>query len=119
MPMASSVMYGRFHEKQRNEIEGNRNVREHVKCVFESVLMGGLVGDEVKVDVIAVGDAADEVEGYLNDEEVWGKVGDMMGCMVLLGGLYNSADFKCAGFAKFMEEVCLPKVAVLPLFGEY
>ncbi|KAL2257160.1 hypothetical protein VTK26DRAFT_588 [Humicola hyalothermophila] len=104
VPMASCVLLGRYHERERNEIEGNRTVWEHVRCVFESVLLGGLAKDGVKVDVIAVGDAADEVEAYLNDDEVWERVGKMMSCLVVVGGMYSSAEFKCEGFAKFMDE---------------
>ncbi|KAK4136941.1 hypothetical protein BT67DRAFT_398629 [Trichocladium antarcticum] len=104
VPMSSAVHLGRYHDPESNEIEGNRSVKEHVRCVFESVAMGDLVRKGVKLDVIAVGDVADEVEEYLDDDEVWGEVSGMMGSLVVLGGFYNSANFKCEGFAKFMKE---------------
>jgi hypothetical protein len=110
VPMSSAVHLGRYHDREANEVPGNRTVAEHVRCVFESVVMGGLVGEGAKLDVIAVGDVADEVEAYLNDEKVWGEVGGKMNCLVVLGGFYNSAKFKCERFAKFMKEVCFHSV---------
>ncbi|AEO65667.1 uncharacterized protein THITE_56097, partial [Thermothielavioides terrestris NRRL 8126] len=104
VPMASAVHWGRWHEKE-NEIEGHRTVREHVRAVFEEVVLNGeMVDERAKVDVIAVGDAADEVEGYLDDEEVWKKVGTRLNCLVVMGGFYSSANFKCEGFRRFMKE---------------
>jgi hypothetical protein len=67
-----------------------------------------MVDERAKVDVIAVGDAADEVEGYLDDEEVWKKVGTRLNCLVVMGGFYSSANFKCEGFRRFMKEVGCP-----------
>lgn len=118
VPMSSAVQYGRYHDARTNEIPGNKTVAEHVRSVFEAVLTGGLVATEAKLDVIAVADVADEVEEYLNDEAVWGKVGPRMNCLVVLGGFYSSAQFKCEGFARFMKEVChtLPPWGPAPIF---
>ncbi|KAJ4298751.1 hypothetical protein N0V88_003783 [Collariella sp. IMI 366227] len=70
VPMASAVHLGRWHDKAVNEVEGHRNVDEHVKSVFEQVVMNeNLVNGKAKVDVIAVGDASDAVEKYLDGEE--------------------------------------------------
>lgn len=104
--MASTVHVGRYHDPKVNEVEGNRTVGEHVKTVFEAVLAGGLVKESAKLDIIAVGDTAEEVEKYLNDDEVWEKVGGKLGSMVVLGGCYSSKQFKCDGLTRFMEEVC-------------
>lgn len=107
VPMASAVHFGRYHDPKVNEVPGHRTVAEHVRGVFEAVVLGGgLVGEGAKVDVVVVGDTADEVKEYLDDEPVWEKVGGRLGCLVVMGGVYNSKKFKCEGFKKFMEEVC-------------
>jgi alanine dehydrogenase len=105
--MASAVHLGRYHDAKVNEVPGNRTVREHVRGVFEAVVLlgGGMVSKEAKVDVIALGDTADVVEGYLDDDKVWEKVGRRLGCLVTLGGCYSSKEFKCEGFKRFMAEV--------------
>ncbi|KAK4239149.1 hypothetical protein C8A03DRAFT_32764 [Achaetomium macrosporum] len=104
VPMSSAVNYGRRHDPKTNEVPGNRTVAEHVKGVFEAVVMGNMLNKEAKVDVIAVGDAADVVEAYLDDDKVWEKVGGRLGCLVVMGGFYSSANFKCEGFRQFMKE---------------
>jgi hypothetical protein len=106
VPMASAVHYGRYHDPKVNEVPGNRTVAEHVKGVFETVVMGGMLNKEVKVDVIVVGDVANEVEGYLNDDAVWEKVVGRLNSLVIMGGFYSSKEFKCEGFKQFMKEVC-------------
>ncbi|KAK4102927.1 hypothetical protein N658DRAFT_551505 [Parathielavia hyrcaniae] len=104
VPMASAVHYGRYHDPKVNEVPGHRTVAEHVNGVFETVVMGGLVNKEAKVDVIVIGDVATDVEGYLNDDAVWERVGGRLTTMVILGGSYNSKDFRCEGFKQFMKE---------------
>ncbi|KAK3298587.1 Arb2 domain-containing protein [Chaetomium fimeti] len=104
VPMASAVHLGRYHDPKVNEVPGHRTVAEHVRAVFEALMDGGLVNGDAKLDVIAVGDTADEVERYLNDDKVWGKIGGRMGCLAILGGYYSSKEFKCEGFKRFMRE---------------
>ncbi|KAL2136014.1 hypothetical protein VTI74DRAFT_5901 [Chaetomium olivicolor] len=105
VPMGSAVHYGRWHNEAVNEVEGNRSIAEHVKSVFETVVMNGeLVNAQAKVDVIAVGDASDVVEGYLDDEEVWGRVGERVGSLAVLGGFYDAKGMKCEEFRRFMRE---------------
>lgn len=104
-PMSSAVHYGRYHDEQKNGIPRNRTVAEHVRCVFEEVV-GTMVNNGAKMDVIAVGDVADTVEEYLDEEAVWERVGGMMNSVVVLGGFYDSAKFRCEGFKRFMKEVC-------------
>ncbi len=106
VPMESAVHWGRYHDKRVNEVRGHRTVGQHVKSVFETVVLGcGLVGEEAKVDVIVVGDTADDLKKYLDDDKVWARVGPVLGCLVVVGGVYSSKEFKCEGFKKFMEKV--------------
>ncbi|KAK4189756.1 Arb2 domain-containing protein [Podospora australis] len=103
IPMSSAVHYGWRYDAARNAIPQNKDCQEHIRCVFEQVVEK-LVNKHAKLDVVAVGDTADEVEGYLNDEVVWEKLGPRMNSLVVMGGFYDSADFKCDGFAKFLRE---------------
>ncbi|KAK0671192.1 Arb2 domain-containing protein [Cercophora samala] len=103
IPMTSAVHLGRAYDKVKNGIPKNLTTGEHVQCVFEEVV-DKLVGKNAKLDVIAVGNSAEEVERYLNDDEVWKKFGPKMGAMVVLGGFYHSDEFKCEGFKRFMQE---------------
>lgn len=108
VPMASAVHYGRYHDPRVNEVPGQRSVREHVREVFESVVMAGLVGEEARVDVIALGSTADDVEAYLDDDAVWARVGAKLNCLAILGGCHSASALRCEGFKQFMEEVCSP-----------
>ncbi|KAK4181418.1 Arb2 domain-containing protein [Triangularia setosa] len=103
IPMTSAVHYGRAYDKAKNGIPKNLNCGGHIKCVFEEVVEK-LVRKNAKLDVIAVGNSAEEVERYLNDDEVWEKFGPKMGALVVLGGFYHSDEFKCEGFKRFMRE---------------
>jgi hypothetical protein len=105
VPMASAVHYGRYHDPKVNEVPGNRTVAEHVKGVFETVVMGGMLNKEAKVDVIVIGDVASEVEGYLNDDAVWEKVAGKLNSLVIMGGFYSSKEFKCEGLKQFIKQV--------------
>lgn len=99
--MISVVYFGCVYDKVRNGIFKNIIIVEYVKCVFEEVV-DKLVGKDVKLDIIVVGNLVEEVEKYLNDDEVWKKFGMMMGVMVVLGGFYYLDEFKCEGFKQFM-----------------
>lgn len=106
MPMRSAVHNGRRHDPELNEIPGNATSAQHVKAVFEQVV-AKLVNKKAKVDVIAVGDSADDVEGYLNNDEVWDKLGGILNSLTVMGGYYDKKLFSCEGFKTFMKEVRL------------
>ena len=114
MPMASAVHWGRADGGPRNEVAGNETVGAHVRCVFETVVRG-LAAPGAGLHVVAVGDAADEVEAYLDGEEAWREWGPRMECLALLGGFYKAADLKCEGFKRFMREVSVARTACFPL----
>ncbi len=117
VPMASAVHYGRYHDAKVNEVPGHRSVGEHIRSVFETVVVGcGLVDEEAKVDVIVVGDTADDLKKYLDDDVVWARVGPMLGCLVVVGGVYSSKEFKCEGFKKFMEEVGFVRASLFLIY---
>lgn len=108
IPMTSAVSLGRFHDPKVNEIPGHRSAAEHLRAVFDVVLGEGAQGlgvrKDAKLDIIALGDTADEVQEYLDDEEVWKKVGGRLSSLTMLGSFYDQ-ETKCDGFKKFLEEV--------------
>lgn len=49
----------------KNHIPGNNNVKEHVKSIFEEVL-GKLARQDAVIDLIGLGEGAEEMVGYLD-----------------------------------------------------
>lgn len=55
----------------KNHIPGNGNTKEHVKSVFEEVL-GKLARQDAVIDLIGLGDGAEDAVGYLDQNwEHW------------------------------------------------
>lgn len=89
---------------RRNRIPGNGDVAEHVRYVFETVVPG-LVPARAKLDIVAVGDAADAVERYFDWGATWSRWRDRIGCFANVGGYYPSWEVKCEGFRRFLRDV--------------
>jgi hypothetical protein len=104
VPMASAVHWGRFYDEQLNAIPRNTNPAAHVRCVFEDVL-GCMTASTARIDIIAVGDSADEIEAFLNNDETWRIWGPRLNSLALLGGYYRAENVTCDGFGKFLREV--------------
>jgi len=102
VPMASAVHWGRFDDRRKNAVPRNETVARHVRYVFEQFLHQ-IAAPGARLDVIAVADAADEVEAYLDG--AWGEWGGRMNSLALLGGFFKGADLGCEGFKEFMREV--------------
>ncbi len=113
IPMSSAVHYGRRYDPKQNSIPENRCPAEHVQYIFEKALPA-MVSSTAKIDVIAVGDVAEDVERYLDNDDIWAKVGGQLSSLAILGGFYNMADSKCEGFKKFMKEVWCSCAHILP-----
>jgi len=107
IPLSSAVHRGRVYRAGENTIPGSETPAQHVKYIFEKVLLPKLLNKETetKVDIIAVGDGAETVEAYLNNDDVWAKVGKRLNSMVILGGYFNKEEMVCEGFKTFMREV--------------
>ncbi|KAK1775348.1 Arb2 domain-containing protein [Copromyces sp. CBS 386.78] len=103
IPGSSLVHWGWYHDPERNTIPENVNQTEHVKHIFEKVVPQ-FVNDKAKIDVIALGDMSDEVEQYLDNDDVWAKVGHRLNALVVLGGFYDMREAVCQGFKKFMDQ---------------
>lgn len=107
IPLASAVHGGRKHIPEMNEIPENRNAVEHVKSVFEKVILGdGFVRPDAKIDIITVGDTAGIVETYLDDDAVLDRLGGRLNSIVILGGTHSSKELKTERFKQFLREVC-------------
>lgn len=107
--MKSAVHLGNMYSREVNSVPDNRTPEEHVKYVFEvalPALLGSRSDDDVRLDIIGVGDGADAVEKYLDDEDVWREVGGKLNCMALVGGMHPSWDVKTPGLKTFLREVC-------------
>ncbi|KAK3330604.1 Arb2 domain-containing protein [Apodospora peruviana] len=103
IPMTSAVHLGRYYEPNRNAIPENRTPAEHVRYIFDKVVPA-MVPVSAKIDVIAVGDVAEEVEAYLNNDAAWAEIADRMNSLALLGSFYSGDKFKCEGFKAFMRK---------------
>ncbi|RYP13594.1 hypothetical protein DL767_010666 [Monosporascus sp. MG133] len=104
-PMKSAVHEGRLVDEDRNRVPGNRSVAEHVRYVFESVVPAFVdPRKEARIDVVAVGDAAEAVEKYLDGEAVWARWGNRFGCFANVGGYYPTWELKCEGFKQFLRD---------------
>jgi hypothetical protein len=107
IPMTSAVHLERVYGRGQNTIPENGTPAEHVRYIFEKVLPT-MVSKGAKLDIIAIGDSAEEVEKYLNKDAIWAKLGDQLNILVVLGGFYSSSEFVCEGFKTFMKEVRSP-----------
>ncbi|KAH7037223.1 uncharacterized protein B0I36DRAFT_358953 [Microdochium trichocladiopsis] len=103
--MKSAVHLGNLYTREVNSVPGNRTVAEHVKYIFEDVLPALLGPDSTaRLDVIGVGDGADAVERYLDDDQVWSRLDGRLNCMALVGGLFAIWEVKTAGLKAFLRD---------------
>lgn len=116
--MKSAVHKGRAFDPAANGIPKNGDVKAHVKCVFESVLGNGeFLGREARIDVLAMTDAANEVEKYLDAN--WGRWESHIGCLAMLGGGENPDAIRDEGFKTFLKEVCIQSLCPPELSKKY
>ncbi|KAJ9155322.1 Arb2 domain-containing protein [Pleurostoma richardsiae] len=102
-PMRSAVHLGRFYDPASNAVPRNETPARHVEYVFEEVVPR-MVNPEAKIDVIGVGDAAELVEEYLNDDERWEVLGPRLNSLTIVGGFFDKDQIKCGGFRKFLAK---------------
>jgi hypothetical protein len=88
----------------RNHIPGNMNVEGHVKSVFEEVI-GKLAREDVVIDVIGIGDGAEESVKYLDIN--WGRwETNVRAICVGLGFVWRVGDdIQDENFMKFWGKV--------------
>ncbi|RYO79930.1 hypothetical protein DL762_007903 [Monosporascus cannonballus] len=104
-PMKSAVHEGRLVDEHRNRVPGNHSVAEHVRYVFESVIPAFVdPRKEARIDVVAVGDAVEAVQRYLDGEAAWARWGNRVSCFANVGGYYPTWELKCEGFKQFLRD---------------
>jgi len=103
IPLTSSTTWGVYHNPRVNEIPLNRNPVQHMEYLLEQVVPE-LLGSHTKLDIIAVGDAAENAYRYLGDERNWARYKDTLSCFAILGG-YPDTSNVCEGFRHFLKDV--------------
>ncbi|KAH8838587.1 hypothetical protein MCOR27_010005 [Pyricularia oryzae] len=104
VPMPSAVHIG-LVTREEHRVPQNRNVDEHVRYMFDTVIPKLLAGNEkAQLHVIGVGDGADAVEAYLDQEMHWAKWEPLLKSLTIMGGLYDGVDSQVSGFRKFLRE---------------
>jgi hypothetical protein len=104
VPLPSLVHRGVEHVPSVHDIPGNKSPEEHVKYVFNEVLLFS-ASDEATVDIIATGESCEIVERFLDGEEAWNIWGNRISALVLLGPVYDSEGLKNENLKDFMEIV--------------
>jgi hypothetical protein len=104
-PMPSAAHCGISIREGENRVPENGNMREHIRYIFEKVVPA-FVGAKAGLDILAVGDAADAVEQYLDWGVTWGRLEGMINCMAIVGGYHPVEELQCEGFVQFLREVC-------------
>ncbi|KAI0449469.1 Arb2 domain-containing protein [Xylaria acuta] len=102
-PMRSAVHIGNFVDPKVNHVPGNENFGAHVKYIFEKVVPD-FVDPAAGLDIVGLGDGADVVETYLNNDATWERVGDRINCFASVGGHFPIHELKCGGLLKFLED---------------
>jgi hypothetical protein len=113
-PMHSAAHQGNQVLPAIHHVPGNESAEAHVKYVFEKVVPA-LVNNAAGLDIIGLGNGADVVEDYLNDNDVWKRIGPRLNCLAIVGGAIPVWDIKCDGLGQFLRDVSFPSVST-PFF---
>ncbi|KAI2627222.1 hypothetical protein GGS21DRAFT_493067 [Xylaria nigripes] len=101
-PMRSAAHTGNAITNQ-NYVPGNENPAAHVKNIFEYIVPSDL-NENACLDIIALGDGADRVMAYLNDDDVWECLGGRIRSFANVGGQFSSEDIVCDGLRGFLRD---------------
>ncbi|KAI1500624.1 Arb2 domain-containing protein [Biscogniauxia marginata] len=103
-PMASAACLGNVvRDGAHRIVPGNRDPREHVKYIFEQVVVA-LVAPGAGIDIVGLGDGADAVEEYLDWGPTWARWGPRVNCLAIVGGMRAVENVRCEGFRQFLRE---------------
>lgn len=117
-PMRSAAHIGNYIDPSVNRVPGNETPTAHVKYIFETVIPL-LVNTTAGLDIIGLGDGADVVESYLNNDETWTRVGSRLNCFASVGGQFPRWDVKCEGLREFLKDVSFPPLVPSPPLREF
>ncbi|KAI0130167.1 hypothetical protein BJ170DRAFT_692768 [Xylariales sp. AK1849] len=102
-PMPSAVHGGLYWDGENDRVEGNKNIKEHIRYIFEKVVPAFVDGN-AKIDVLAVGDGADALEQYLDWSVTWDKFRGRVNALAIVGGYHSMDELQCEGFREFLRE---------------
>ncbi|KAI1803860.1 Arb2 domain-containing protein, partial [Daldinia bambusicola] len=102
-PMQSAVHYNNVIEKE-NMVEKNSTEKMHVGHIFQEVIPHFLKDDDVKIDIIVVGDSTDFVQEFLDLHPMWDIWKKRINCLAIAGGLYPVWDLKNIEFLQFLKK---------------
>ncbi|PTB64720.1 hypothetical protein BBK36DRAFT_1177226 [Trichoderma citrinoviride] len=103
LPLPSLLHRGIREVPSLNRIPGHENPTEHVRSIFDKVL-GSMAGDQVVVDVVAVGEACEIVEKFLDGKEAWDAWGKRLGSLILLGPVFEADGLMNGEFKDFLAK---------------
>jgi hypothetical protein len=93
-PMRSAAHEGIRFDRNIHTVPGNRDVDDHVRYIFETVVPA-FVDKEAGIDVVGVGDGAIAVLQYFDSDGTWTRLKDRIRCFVNAGGLHPSWELRC------------------------
>ena len=98
----------------KNHIPGNNNIKEHVKSIFEEVL-GKLARQDAVIDLIGLGEGAEEMVGYLDQHwDFW--VSRVRAVCVGIGYVWRVGDeIRNENFMDFWGKVSILRVYLSPI----
>ncbi|KAL6866790.1 Arb2 domain-containing protein [Trichoderma novae-zelandiae] len=103
LPLPSLLHKGVREVPSLNRIPGNENPTEHVKHIFDEVL-GSMAGEKAVLDVVAVGEACEIVERFLDGREAWEVWGKRIGSLILLGPVFEAEGLTNGQFREFLAK---------------
>ncbi|KAH8662124.1 hypothetical protein BX600DRAFT_550951 [Xylariales sp. PMI_506] len=102
-PRPSAVHGSPLEDDEKNRVRGNRNCLEHICYIFEE-LLPAYAHDEARIDILAIGDAAEALEQYLDNSSMWPILVERMNCLIIIGGYLPVDDLQRDGLKQFLRE---------------
>ena len=111
LPRRSAVSGPMRLDEVKNRIPKNKDISQHLHCVFDEVL-GRLANKDAKIQIIANGDGALETVDFLQDE--WDKWGSKIDAMVVGASYIWRTVFLDSRFQEFWGKVCQSNYSLSP-----
>ncbi|KAI5467850.1 Arb2 domain-containing protein [Mariannaea sp. PMI_226] len=102
-PLPSLVHSGTKYVPALNDIPGSETALRHLGTVFNDVI-GNLPNNDIKIDVIAIGESCDIIERFFDDEGNWSTWSSRLSAMVLLGTVFETSHLSNDAFKKFLAQ---------------
>lgn len=107
LPRKTGVSQQLIIDPEKNRVPGNENLAAHTKYIFEHVI-ARMVNPAAKLDIIGLGEGAEEVVDYLQHSwETWKE--RILAIVVGSGYKWPSSDIRNPEFADFWGKVLFPR----------